>query len=436
MNYRSGIMTGVAATLLLTGTAAAGWWLYTKKPGEANKPSHPAVPATVPKPFKEDQAYALTLTPDAEARLAVQLGKVERRHLRRYREYGGEVAVPTGRSVIVSAPLAGTLRTAGLIPTPGLVVTRGQPVFQLLPILDPVGRANLTAMKVDADGQVKSADEQFKAAEIAFQRAKKVLEGGAGRQRDVDETHAALEVATKTKEAAVARQSLLQKVLGEFDAGSGSAITIDAPESGMIRSVSALAGQNVPAGAALFEVIDLDQIWVRVPVYVGDMPETDTTRPVAIGCLTGGPGLPSRPGSLVPAPPVANPAVGTVDLFYSTVNWKIDDPRWAAAEAVTGFGTIGFDRAQYRPGERVGVSIPLRDSGENLTVPWSAVVFDIQGGTWVYERTGERSYTRRRVVVKFVSEGYGVLSSGPPVGTQVVTVGAAELLGAEAGYSK
>ena len=188
-------------------------------------------------------------------------------------------------------------------------------------------------------------------------------------------------------------------------------MVIDAPAAGIIRSVSALAGQSVPAGAALFEVMDLDQVWVRVPVYVGDLAETDTTHSAQVGSLTGAPGSASRGASVVPAPPLANPAVGTVDLFYSVTNWKPDDPRWSAAESVVGFGLPGFDRTRYSPGERVGVSLALRDPSESLTAPWEAVVIDVYGGTWVYERVAERTYTRHRVVVRFVRDGLAVLAS-------------------------
>ena len=136
------------------------------------------------------------------------------------------------------------------------------------------------------------------------------------------------------------------------------------------------------------------------------------------------------------APPVANPVVGTVDLFYSTINWKPDDPRWRAAEAAVGFGLPGFDRTRYSPGERVGVTVLLKDPAESLTVPWKAVVIEVYGGTWVYERIGDRTYTRRRVVVRYVRDGDAVLDSGPRVGTKVVTDGAAELFGTETGFSK
>ena len=47
-------------------------------------------------------------------------------------------------------------------------------------------------------------------------------------------------------------------------------------------------------------------------------------------------------------------------------------------------------------------------------MPWSAVVYDFHGGTWVYERTADRTYTRHRVVVRYVVDGIAVLDAGPP----------------------
>src|SRR5262245_47640328 len=160
MSYRSGLITGVLGTLLVCGAAAGGWWLFVAKPAEAAKSSPPPVPATVPKPFKEDQAATLTITADAEARANFRFGEVQRKPTRRVREYAGEVMIPPGRAVIVAAPLAGTLKpvdaTAGAIlavpaaiavmlpsthkPTPvsGMAVRKGEPVFQLQPLLDPV----------------------------------------------------------------------------------------------------------------------------------------------------------------------------------------------------------------------------------------------------------------------------------------------------------
>src|SRR5690348_7859990 len=121
MTYRHGLFSGVAATLIVLGAAAAGWYLITAK-SDAAKPAAPTLPATVPKPFKEDQAPTVTLTAEAATRLELAFGEVVRKPVRRQRSYGGEVVVPPGRSVIVSAPLAGKLVLSGEAPYAGETV--------------------------------------------------------------------------------------------------------------------------------------------------------------------------------------------------------------------------------------------------------------------------------------------------------------------------
>jgi hypothetical protein len=243
---------------------------------------------------------------------------------------------------------------------------------------------------------------------------------------DVGVAQGQVDVAKKVLEAATARRDLLKKVVGDLETGTAAPIPVGAPEDGVLRNVTALPGQTVPAGAALFEVADLTRVWVRVPVYAGDLSDIDPARPAAVGELAARPsGTGGRPAGPVSAPPTANPISGTVDLYYDLDNRR-------AGPAAAWFGAD----ALFNPGQRVGITLGLKAPGESLTVPWSAVVFDVTGGAWVYEKTGERAYSRRRVVVRYVAGDTAVLESGPPPGTPVVTVGAAELFGTETGFSK
>jgi len=86
--------------------------------------------------------------------------------------------------------------------------------------------------------------------------------------------------------------------------------------------------------------------------------------------------------------------------------------------------------AKLRAGTRVAVELPLRDTTvERRVVPFSAVLHDIHGGQWIYERKEAHVYTRRRVQVQRVAGSDAVLASGPKVGAEIVTDGAAELFG-------
>jgi RND family efflux transporter MFP subunit len=251
------------------------------------------------------------------------------------------------------------------------------------------------------------------ATKIALDRAANLVKREAGRQRDLDDAQALYDAAVKTLDAAQARLALLNQAVGDADKGTAAPLTIEAPTDGLLRTVSALAEQNVPSGAALFEVVNLDPVWVRAPVFVGEAADLAADA-AAIGPLAARPGAATQPARAISAPPSANPLAGTVDLFFTLPN------------------TDG----KLRPGERVGVTIRLKDAADSLTVPWSAVIHDIHGGTWVYEQTAAHTFVRRRVQVRHVQNETAVLASGPPAGAAVVTVGAAELFGTEVGFSK
>lgn len=70
-------------------------------------------------------------------------------------------------------------------------------------------------------------------------------------------------------------------------------------------------------------------------------------------------------------------------------------------------------------------------TGGQVLLPYGALMYDANGKTWVYTSPGPRVYERQEVTVIKIEAGVVTASSGPPAGTQVVTVGAAELFGAE-----
>jgi cobalt-zinc-cadmium efflux system membrane fusion protein len=412
MNGRS-LLSGALFVVLGVAAGAATWWVLNLSPAGAKKAAAP-LPSSVPKVFKEDQANVVTLTAEAVKSERIQTAKVERKPMRQSRVYGGEVTVPAGQTIIVTAPVGGSLSAPkGGVPKPGSVVKKGDVIFSLAPLLTPEGRVSLATAKVDAEGQVESAQATYDGAKIALDRAKRLLRSEAGSRKAVEDAQTAYDVAKKILDAATSRRAMLQKVAAHPDKETASPLTIEAPDSGVLRNVSALPGQNVHGGASLFEVINLDHVWVRVPVYVGEVGAVDADVAASVFALNSRPGTAGQSAEPTKAPPSANAAAGTVDLFYTMSNAH-----------------------GYSPGQRIGVSLTLKGEADSLTVPWAAVLFDVYGGAWVYEKTGERTFARQRVVVQYVRDGTAVLRSGPKVGTTVVTAGPAELFGAETGFSK
>jgi multidrug efflux pump subunit AcrA (membrane-fusion protein) len=167
----------------------------------------------------------------------------------------------------------------------------------------------------------------------------------------------------------------------------------------------------VAAGTPLADLVSVDRLWIRVPLYAGDARTVARGEPAYVTALgQGGVRLTATP---VRGPPKADAAAASIDIYYE----------------VRGGG--------LRPGERVNVAVPLAAAGSSLSsVALSAVVYDAQGGTWVYERLDSLSFARRRVDIDRVAGDRAVLARGPKVGTRVVTAGVVELFGTEFGSGK
>ncbi len=73
----------------------------------------------------------------------------------------------------------------------------------------------------------------------------------------------------------------------------------------------------------------------------------------------------------------------------------------------------------------------VRPAGRGTAVPHAALIYNPDGVVFVYTRPAPQTYVRAPVTVRRVEGAQALLSDGPPAGTVVVTVGAAELLATE-----
>jgi hypothetical protein len=82
--------------------------------------------------------------------------------------------------------------------------------------------------------------------------------------------------------------------------------------------------------------------------------------------------------------------------------------------------------------KRVGLQMAqVRGDGQRKVVPYAAVIYDPEGNTFTYTSPELLVYVREKVKVDYVDGDRVVLSEGPSVGTEIVTVGAAEVYGTE-----
>ena len=82
--------------------------------------------------------------------------------------------------------------------------------------------------------------------------------------------------------------------------------------------------------------------------------------------------------------------------------------------------------------ERTGLqTAPVGRSGDHRVVPYSALIYDGEGATFVYTAQKPRSFLRAEVVVDRIEGDRVLLADGPAAGSRVVTIGATEVYGAE-----
>lgn len=81
---------------------------------------------------------------------------------------------------------------------------------------------------------------------------------------------------------------------------------------------------------------------------------------------------------------------------------------------------------------RVGIrTAPVAVRSAVKVIPHAAVLYEEDGDTFVYTSPERLSYVRAPIEIDRVEGDRALLDDGPPAGTQVVTVGGAELLGSE-----
>lgn len=88
--------------------------------------------------------------------------------------------------------------------------------------------------------------------------------------------------------------------------------------------------------------------------------------------------------------------------------------------------------ASLMPGQNVFVRVASPGGGDKAKiVPYSSVIYDVSGDSWLYTNPEPLVFVRQKIVIERILGSVVVLSEGPEVGTVVVSVGAAELMGVE-----
>ena len=194
-------------------------------------------------------------------------------------------------------------------------------------------------------------------------------------------------------------------------------VPIMSPQAGTILQLHAGNGQYVQASAPLVTVIDLDPVWVRVPVPEYDLPLIDPKVGVEVTFKNANQGRGDAPATFKakPAGRVAqvDPVKRTADLWYE-LQKSPNDSRFVKDQMVT-------------------VKLAVGKKEKAPVVAAGAVIYDAGGRAWVYvelaEKDGKhrvRASPRCEVVA---AAGDGSFAQHGPIreGDRIVTKGAAIL---------
>ena len=76
------------------------------------------------------------------------------------------------------------------------------------------------------------------------------------------------------------------------------------------------------------------------------------------------------------------------------------------------------------------------NGAKRTVIPYAAIIYDTDGATWVYLNPAPLTFVRHPITVDDIKGDQAFLSDTLPAGSTVVTVGVAELYGAESEFEE
>lgn len=126
-------------------------------------------------------------------------------------------------------------------------------------------------------------------------------------------------------------------------------------------------------------------------------------------------------------------------------------PKGEAASSEEGDSPVTIERMEGKVPTRLTLTedaatrldlqtVEARDAVNNdtteATVPYAAIIYDIDGNTWLYTSPQKLTFERTSIVIDHIDGDVAFLKDGPSSGTAVVTRGVAELYGSETEFAE
>lgn len=349
--------------------------------GGAPPDEGPELPDLVP--FLKEQQWTLDFA----------TAVVESRDLRTSIRVPAEVTPRSGGEAEVTVPFSGQLVVSRL-PVVGEKVTQGQVLASLLPPTNaPSDLSSLELAKNESSLALQLARKDR-------ERAERLVNSGAAPAKRLDEA--------RTVEAtAEARLKAADSRLAQFDASrsaepnaSGSKLfALRAPISGVIQRATAAPGANVKAGDTLFQIVDVDRVYVSAIVPESELPLMRELSGAELEVP--GNAQPRRLTRLISVGRVVDPQTRSFPVIYEVDN---------------------LDRG-IAINQTIHIRLLAKGSGSGVVLPESAIVDD-GGRPIVFVQLSGESFQRRAVRLGVREGGYVQALEGVKSADRVVSQGA------------
>jgi membrane fusion protein, heavy metal efflux system len=288
---------------------------------------------------------------------------------------GTVTAAPQGRAVIQS-PQAGKI--VSLRVAPGQRVSKGQVVAVIEQQVDAGTQINIIS-------QSNSVNAEYEAAKAQYERLLAIEDIAA--KKDITEAKARYESAKKNK-------ALFDANTGR-NTGSTKAITLTSPVSGVVGTFNYAIGAVVNSGETLFEITNLDQVFVEAQVFATDAEKLKS----ATGFTT-----------------ISN----TDTLFYKLKMISGAQSVNSGNQSQKVVFEIINPKGQFKIGENINVRMTGNNIIRQVVLPNEAIT-DVNGKPAVFIKDKAEQYSISFIVKGQSNDKFTVISKGAEDGERVVT---------------
>jgi len=345
----------------------------------------------------------------------MMLAKAEPATVARQITATGRVVPAAGHHAVVAPPVGGLL-DSGPLPRVGQTVTRGQPIAVLrqtptaseaAQIATSQAQADIERARLEAERRrlaetVREAEVRLNHARVEFERAQRLYERKAYARRQLEAAEADYRAAEAAHAAAVGQRDALHGSPHVIAPAPSANYTVSAPISGTVTRVAKAHGEQVAPGDAILELVDLDVVWVEVPIFEQDLPRLGQT----VRAVFSTPAAPGREFS------------GRVIDLGAVIHRE-------SRSATLVFEVSNRERA-LRIGQQANVRLDAGERTEALMIPKHAVV-EAEGKRFVYVLRSGEAFERREVTIGDEHGERVVVLQGLKAGERVVTQGAWQL---------